>query len=288
MKKNKKLKMKLMFLSLTAIASISSFFLSSCSATISNPISLKVMTTGSTSKDPIFLDSLKTINKSPKNAILGDKSINNGNYIIIYGSISGAADTLPFRNWLSGGGIENGGGVMINPEIKNNFLNALLNTSELNPHVKVMLFIDNPNFSGGDNVYSKLNYHPFQKYDQTIILEEYNYNFKIENNLPQTAVDEIVEFDKLPDNYQNKENKFIRYDDSAVSYRNFVNYAYSIRPNITPIVGSDFQLSGGIAFSNEKAPATLGEIDINSGSSIETNKIVQSLYKYYLDKDYNK
>ena len=36
----------------------------------------------------ILLSDLKTQNSSPKEAILGDKGINKGNYIFIYGSLA--------------------------------------------------------------------------------------------------------------------------------------------------------------------------------------------------------
>ncbi|MGL4647451.1 MAG: DUF6856 family protein [Mycoplasmoidaceae bacterium] len=277
-------KFKLLSLSLIGIAATASIFLSSCGAY--QPIRFRVIKDVSSSSNQILLDSLKTSNADPKSAILGDKSINSGNYIIIYGSIAGSSSTLGFREWLTGGSISNGGGVTINPVINANFLNAFLGNQELKDKVEVMLYIDNPGFSNQDNIYSKLNFDPYEKYTDKILLEEYNYQYKLDNGLPQSAADQIVEFDKLPWSYKDKNNQFIRQDDSAKSYRDFVDYATSIRPNLSPISGDNNKLSGGIAFSGKNAPSLLGTLSPADGSSIDTNQTVKALYKYYLEKDY--
>ncbi|MGL5640440.1 MAG: DUF6856 family protein [Mycoplasmoidaceae bacterium] len=284
-KRNRK---KIFLFCLFNISIIASMSLVSCSSTQTSDdsIKLKIMELPTEANGKVLLSSLKEQKSSVKNAILGDTSINNGNYIFIYGSLAGSNSTLPFRSWLSGGGIENGGGVSINPVIDSNFLEAFLSEKELNDKVKVLLFIDNPAFKSDNNIFSQLNYDPFETYTETILLDKYNYEYTVENGLPPSIEhNQIAEFTKLPFEYKSLNGLYIRQDQSAIDYRNFVDYALLVRPNLTSIVGDNNKLSGGIAFSNEKKPVLLENVD-NNNNSIAANETVKSLYDYYLDKKF--
>ncbi len=283
-KRNRK---KILLFSLFNISLVSSMFLVSCGAqTPKDSIKLKIMELSPEVNGRILLSDLKTQNSSPKEAILGDTGINKGNYIFIYGSLAGSASTLEFRNWLSGGGIENGGGVSTNPIVDSNFLEAFLSEKELNPFVQVLLFIDNPAFESTNNIFSELNFDPFETYDEIKLLDKYNYDFTIKNNLtPSIEHNEIAEFSKLPFEYKILNGLYIRQDQPAIDYRDFIDYALSVRPNLSSIVGDNNKLSGGIAFSNKKKPILLGNAD-NINNSIASNETVKSLYEYYLDKKF--
>ncbi|MGL5246406.1 MAG: DUF6856 family protein [Mycoplasmoidaceae bacterium] len=284
-KRNRK---KIFLFCLFNISMIASLSLVSCSATQTSDdsIKLKIMKLSTEANTKVLLSNLEEQNSSVKNAILGDSSINNGNYIFIYGSLAGSDSTLPFRSWLSGGGIENGGGVSINPIIDSSFLEAFLSEKELNDKVKVLLFIDNPAFKAENNIFSELNYDPFETYSEKVLLDKYNYDYTIENNLPpSTDHNQIAEFTKLPFEYKSLSGLYIRQDQSAIDYRNFVDYALLVRPNLTSIVGDNSKLSGGIAFSSEKKPVLLGTVD-NNNNTIAANETVKSLYDYYLDKKF--
>lgn len=283
-KRNRK---KIFFFCLFNISIISSMFLVSCSSVIrDDSIKLKIMELSTEPNEEVFLSKLKSKNVSAKNAILGDSNINNGNYIFIYGSLAGSTSTLEFRNWLSGGGIENGGGVSIDPIVDSKFLEAFLSEKELSEKVEVLLFIDNPEFNEGDNIFSELNFDPFETYDEKRLLDKYNYDYTIENGLePSTEHVQIAEFIKLPFEYKKLNGLYIRQDQSSIDYRNLIDYALSIRPNLTSIVGDNNKISGGIAFSNEKKPVLLGNVN-NVDNSIASNDTVKSLYNYYLDKEF--
>ncbi|MGL5591244.1 MAG: DUF6856 family protein [Mycoplasmoidaceae bacterium] len=284
-KRNRK---KIFLFCLFNISMIASISLVSCSSTQNSDdsIKLKIMELPTEANGQVLLSGLKEQKSSAKSAILGDLSINNGNYIFIYGSLAGSDSTLAFRSWLSGGGIENGGGVSINPIIDSNFFEAFLSEKELNDKVKVLLFIDNPAFKADNNIFSQLNYDPFETYTETILLNKYNYDYTVENDLPPSIEhNQIAEFTKLPFEYKSLNGLYIRQDQSAIDYRNFVDYALLVRPNLTSIVGDNNKLSGGIAFSNEKKPVLLENID-NDNNSIAANETVKSLYDYYLDKKF--
>ncbi|MGL4616956.1 MAG: DUF6856 family protein [Mycoplasmoidaceae bacterium] len=284
-KRNRK---KILLFCLFNISIITSFSLLSCSAnkTSDDSIKLKIMELSTEANEKVLLSKLKEQNSYVKDAILGDTSINAGNYIFIYGSLAGSSSTLPFRSWLSGGGIENGGGVYIDPIVDSSFLEAFLSEKELNDKVKILLFIDNPTFKAEDNIFSQLNYDPFETYNEKILLDKYNYDYTLENDLPpSTEHNQIAEFTKLPFEYKALNGLYIRQDQSSIDYRNFVDYALLVRPNITSIVGDNNKLSGGLAFSNNKKPVLLGNVD-NSNNTIASNETVKSLYDYYLDKKF--
>lgn len=241
MKKYKKITLSLSMVGLAGI--IIPISLTSCAPSIN---SYKAKIIGSNYETQKY-SSLSNSNVSIEDAVYGS-SINDGNYIMIFGSDTNET----FRSFLYG---PNGDGnwgsndtVTEQTFAKSSFLQTWFSDGGLgtgdNP-VTILLYEDispyNDNASSinGENGKSD----PFAKYTSEEVVAMYN-------NMESDSVDA----NNLPKEWRLKINKYKRYDDSAKTFRNFVRYIDQIRPN-SGFGSSTEQKSGIFAFRKKTKPA---------------------------------
>lgn len=214
---------------------------------------------------------------SVKDAIYGS-NFNDGNYIFLFGS-TGNSDATDIANLLYGpNGNDAIGNIGVDMDKNMNFSTSQFlptffsagtgegtgglgsKNSPLGFSVSLLMFIDfapyNPDATGNSGKSGADG--PLDKYTQDEVLAEW-----------QEKDEGVSSLNDLPKEAQAKIGTYKRNDESAIQYRNLVNYMNAIRPGAANVSTT----SGLIAFKNGKNPQTFAISDPSSLNS--------SLLTYY-------
>lgn len=268
------------------------------------------------------LSSFKPANIDIEKAIYGSSSINGGDYMLGYmtlTNIQGPNSTFDFpttsKNWdwiqsYRGGA---SGAPVINDDTDNIVVNNLFLTkffdssNELNIKTKFYLVVDlnpslNAKIESDQNHVAERFATPQSTWSQKILLDQFNY-FHVNN--PETLPNgtrpniygnriQIDKFEDLPLEWRNKEGNFIRNDASADSYRTFINFINRWKPQVSSLTSSTNQESGFIAYTTTK---TKNDANGNGGGKTkpflttslgitndESEAVIRVLSAFYLNK----
>lgn len=251
------MKKKILFLfGLVPLATVAiPFAITSCSQSI-NATQGKIVTSNFTNE---MYSKLNNSGASIESLAYGS-NYNNGNYIFVYGTTADSS----FRNFLYGPNGNDGSGNDKKDELNfsssvfiQNFFdyNSLGNGQLLNYSVSLILYVDvapyNGNAGVNNNGLDGIN-SPFDKYTLDEVLAEANGD--IANKYDAKT---------LPEQYRYKVNTYKRTDEQAKTYREFIAYLKSIRPN-----GSFSDTSGMMAFRKNNTPQKLDATDSSYDSLV--------------------
>lgn len=211
-------------------------------------------------------------------ALYGSTSINGGNYMIGYMTLSnlqGEAafdfpSTLENWDWIQSHRTGSGSPVITNDTDKilvhNKFLEEFFAPHNgLSSIANFYLIVDvNPNITfeiENNTEYVPQRFAtPSSRWTQELILDQFNY---FHPNNPENEVTGLRPnkygvrpfidiFDDLPSWEIDKENHFIRNDSSAIAYRSITDFVSRWKPQIIGMTGTTNDLSGFIAYTQTK------------------------------------
>lgn len=251
-------KLILLSLGVSAIA-IPAIALSSCSAVYTN--TAKVIDLNYATKT---YSSLQDSKISLESAIYGS-NYNKGNYIFLYGT-TGAKSV---RDFLYGPNGNAGSGTNATIEEQNfstssffqNFFDySGLGNGLLPYNLPILSYIDLQPYDENYQVVEpddpgKNGLTPFAKWTEAQVLQQYNDGA------------DIYDVKTLPDEAKFKIGTYRRYDQSAIRYREIIDYLLVVRPNVTGISGDN--KNGGLICFREGFDPKSFDLSASSMASIE-------------------
>lgn len=247
-----------------------------------------------------------------KDLIYGTNSFNDGKYVFIYGTV-GYYDVhikkigndsnynfhadysyAPFYKWLTRQ--ENTDEKLLTDYsyfqdmiIGNTFFDAWFNDVKENrsPYqkAKIVMYLDIPPVTPGadklEDFEKFMQCSPYETWDDEEIRYLYQWT-SLKNGL---GVDDTLQFEDLPINWKMLSGTYIRQDEGAKAYREFVSYVQQYRPNMSTVTNADggsggmenLSKSGMIAFNTTSKNPLSYTLDSASIVSDSTN------FQYVMD-----